>query len=63
MVQVSYMIVLGNHLGNHYQPIGTCHILEQEFIITGAYEPLKAAKEHETYAACWVPSQSKLFVN
>jgi len=34
-----------------------CHV------IPGAYEPLKAAKEHETYTACQVPSQSKLFVD
>jgi len=33
------------------------------FVVTaGAYEPLKATKEHETYAACRVPSQSKLFL-
>ena len=26
---------------------------------SGALEPPKAAKEHETYASCQVPSQSK----
>ena len=30
------------------------------YVIPGAYEPLKVGKEHETYAACRVPSQSKL---
>ena len=28
-------------------------------VIPGAYEPPKAAKEHTTYIACRVPSQSK----
>jgi len=28
-----------------------------------AYEPPKAAKEHETYTACRVLSQSKLFAD
>ena len=27
--------------------------------LTTAYESLVAAKEHETYIICWVPSQSK----
>jgi len=32
-------------------------------MLPGAYEQPKAAKEHETYAACQVPSQSKLFAD
>jgi len=30
-----------------------------DYVQTGAYEPLKAAKEHVTYAVYQVPSQSK----
>ena len=33
------------------------------YVCTGAYEPPKAAKEHETYTACRVPSQSKLIAS
>ena len=29
------------------------------YLLTGAYEPLKVAKEHETYAVYWVQPQSK----
>jgi len=32
-------------------------------MMPGAYELLKAAKEHKTYAACQVPSQSRLFAD
>ena len=32
-------------------------------IVAGAYEPPKAAKEHETYTVCRVPSQSKLIAS
>ena len=32
-------------------------------MLTGAYEPPKAAKEHATYTACRVPSQSKLIAS
>ena len=35
------------------------YYLEVTWPIAGAYESLKAAKEHETYTICQVPSQSK----
>jgi len=39
--------------------ISTTHPL----VKPGAYEPPKAAKEHETYTACRVPSQSQLIAS
>ena len=33
------------------------------YVISGAYEPPKAAKEHETYTVRRVPSQSKYPIN
>ena len=35
------------------------HAYTYVFVTSAAYEPPKAAKEHETYTACQVPSQSK----
>ena len=29
------------------------------YVVAGAHEPPKVAKEHETYTSCQVPSQSK----
>jgi len=43
---------------NYYKITIMCLRISKS-VLSGAYEPLKAAKEHETYASCQVPSQSK----
>ena len=52
-----YICVLHKSMSEHSR--STQVVLAVGLVSPGAHEPPKAVKEHATYAACQVPSQSK----